>query len=41
MVRRMIEIITDDIDGTFITSADEGRTVQSAIDGVTYAAPGV
>lgn len=36
MVRRMIETITDDIDGTLITSKDEGRTVQFTIDGVTY-----
>lgn len=32
----MIENITDDIDGTLITSEDEGRAVQFMIDGVTY-----
>jgi hypothetical protein len=32
----MIETITDDIDGTLITSEDGGRSVQFMIDGVTY-----
>lgn len=36
MARRMIETITDDIDGTLITSEDEGRAVQFMIDGATY-----
>lgn len=36
MARKLIEHITDDIDGTPITDTDAGRTVTFTIDRATY-----
>lgn len=36
MARKLIEHIYDDLDGTLITSPDDGRTVTFTIDRATY-----